>query len=122
MAEKQQSVGNKTQYDRPSDRIFRRSRAAEQRRYNSQQAESRFLRAIFGLTSLTTLIVFVIIVLFYKSNAQAAETPVPDAPLAEPSTALTEPLFGSFTGLDILGIAIVMMLGYAVWRKYQNKD
>ncbi len=125
MTDEEDRAGRKERYKRPSDRMFRRSRAAEMRRHKSLQADARFLKVITGLTSAATLIVFAIIIYYFKGTANAAEAPSSDTAetqAAAPTTALTEPLFGNFTGLDLLGIAFVMVAGYAVWRKYQNKD
>jgi len=123
MTDEENTAGRKERYKRPSERMFRRSRAAEMRRNKSLKAEARFLKIITGFTSAATLIVFAIIIYYFRGTARAAEVPSTDAPAAEPApSALTQPLFGNFTGLDLMGIAFVMVAGYAVWRKYQNKD
>ena len=104
------------QYERPSERMFRRSRAAQARRRQAQAKESRFMRMIAGIAGFALLIVAVFFFMFYSSaSAQEAAAPLEQ-------TAMTTPVIGNFTWLDIMGIAFVAIAGYAVWRKYQNKD
>ena len=47
--------------ERPSDRMFRRSQAAERRRRRSERADTNFMRFVFGIAGVTTLIVFMIV-------------------------------------------------------------
>jgi hypothetical protein len=47
--------------DRPSERMFRRSQAAERRRRRAERADTNFMRLVFGIAGITTLIVFVIV-------------------------------------------------------------
>ena len=108
------------QYERPSERMFRRSRAAQARRRQAQAKESRFMRMIAGIAGFALLIVAVFFFMFYSSaSAQEAGQ---EAAASSEQTAMTIPVIGNFTWLDIMGIAFVAVAGYAVWRKYQNKD
>ncbi len=116
MSDKDQEQPEPKQYERPSDRMFRRSRAAQARRRQAQAKESRFMRMVFGIAGFAMLLVAVFFFMFYAS-ASAQETAVPPE-----QTAMTTPVIGNFTWLDIMGIAFVAAAGYAVWRKYQNKD
>ena len=47
--------------ERPSERMFRRSQAAEMRRRRSERADTNFMRFVFGIAGVTTLIVFMIV-------------------------------------------------------------
>ena len=47
--------------ERPSDRMFRRSQAAERRRRRSERADANFMRYVFGIAGVTTMIVFMIV-------------------------------------------------------------
>ena len=112
-------------YIRPSERMFRRSRAARARRFRSERSESRFIRAVFSIAGVTTLIVFAII---YMLNAQVAgaqevqsDTPNPQ-PTPVQGSALTTPILGDYTPLDLMGFAFVIIAGYAVYRRYSTKN
>jgi len=51
-------------YVRPSERMFRRSRAAQARRRKSERAEARFNRLVIGIAGIAALLVFVIVYMF----------------------------------------------------------
>ncbi len=95
---------------RPSERMFRRSRLAEHRRRISQKKDAGFTRIIFALVSFAILIVFAIV--FFMTNAYAQE---PEG------TGLTKPVIGQYTGADIIGLIIVIILGFAVYKKFNAK-
>ncbi len=57
----QASKDGKRGFERPSERMFRRSRAAEDRRRNSQNKEARFFRIVSGVATVGIFIVLVII-------------------------------------------------------------
>lgn len=50
--------------ERPSERMFRRSIAAERRRRQSERKDATFMRMVFGIAGVTTLIVFMIVYMF----------------------------------------------------------
>lgn len=50
--------------ERPSERMFRRSQAAERRRRRAERADGNFMRLVFGIAGVTTLIVFMIVYMF----------------------------------------------------------
>ncbi len=108
---------------RPADRIFRRSRAAENRRRISQNKDARFFKLVSGVASVGIFIVFVIII-FTSKAAFGAQTETPAGTGAETGggSEMTQPLLGGFSALDLLGLAFVIVAGYAVYRKYNNKD
>ncbi|NNC36113.1 MAG: hypothetical protein EX271_04085 [Acidimicrobiales bacterium] len=47
--------------ERPSERMFKRSMAAERRRRQAEQKDANFMRMVFGIAGVTTLIVFMIV-------------------------------------------------------------
>ncbi len=98
---------------RPSDRMFRRSRRALEQRRAAERKDARFVRFIFTLSLLTTLIVFLIIYFFSGQLASAA--PASD-------TDLTAPILGKYSILDLGGFIFVAIAGYAVYRRFQSKD
>ncbi len=102
---------------RPSERMFRRSRAAENRRRIKENKDQRFFRFIFGLTSIGIFAAFIIII-FMTKTAYGQEAGAEIAP----ETALTRAFTGDFSLLDLMGVAFVIVAGYAVYRKYSNKD
>lgn len=116
MARKYSEPG-KRGFERPSERMFRRSRAAESRRNKSINKDARFFRIVSGVAGIGTLVVFIIII--FMSNAvysQAAEADT--APETIPENAYTRPFIGDFSLMDLMGLAFVIVAGYAVYRKY----
>ena len=104
---------------RPSDRMFRRSRAAENRRRISQNKDARFFKTVSILATVGIFIVFLVIIFMTKvAFGRQAETSMKTGADSE----LTQPLLGDFSALDLLGLAFVIVAGYAVFRKYSNKD
>ena len=116
MARKYTSTG-KRGHARPSERMFRRSRAAENRRRIKENTDQRFFRFIYGLAGIGTFAVFIIII-FMSKTAYGQEAGAEEAP----ETALTRSFVGDFSLLDLMGVAFVIVAGYAVFRKYSNKD
>lgn len=100
---------------RPSERMFRRSRAAENRRRIKDNKDQRFFRFIFGLAGFGTFAVFMII-LFVTKSAYGQETGAETVP----ETALTRPFIGDVSLLDLMGVAFVTVAGYAVYLKYRR--
>jgi len=99
--------------ERPSERMFRRSRAAENRRRIKDNKDQRFFRFIYGLAGVGTFAVFIIII-FMSNTAYGQEA---GSEVAS-ETALTRPFIGDFSLLDLMGVAFVIVAGYAVYRKY----
>ncbi len=114
-----QDKQDKRSFERPSDRMFRRSRAAENRRRASQNKDARFFRTVSTVVSVGIFIVFVVIIFMTKAAIAAqAEDPASTGTNSE----LTQPLLGGFSALDLLGLAFVIVAGYAVYRKYTHSD
>ena len=101
---------------RPSERMFRRSRAAENRRRTKENKDQKFFRFIFGIASIGTFAVFIIII-FMSKAAYGQEAGVETVP----NSALTRPFIGDFSLLDLMGVAFVIVAGYAVFLKYRRK-
>jgi len=113
----------KRSFGRPSDRMFRRSRAAENRRRTSLNKDARFFRIVSTLATAGIFIVFVVIIFMSKAAYGAgSETPTKTGPETGADSEMTQPLLGGFSALDLLGLAFVIVAGYAVFRKYNNKD
>ncbi len=115
MARKYTQTG-KRETGRPSERMFRRSRAAENRRRVKDNKDQRFFRFIFGIAGFGTLAAFLIIVFMTKSayGQEAGREAVPE-------TTLTRPFIGDYSLLDLMGLAFVIVAGYAVYLKYRPK-
>lgn len=47
--------------ERPSERMFKRSMAAEKRRRQAERKDATFMRLVYGIAGVTTLIVFMIV-------------------------------------------------------------
>jgi len=106
--------------ERPSERMFRRSRAAENRRRIKDNKDQRFFRFIYGLAGVGTFAVFIIII-FMSNTAYGQEAGAETVPETMQETALTRPFFGDFSLLDLMGVAFVIVAGYAVFLKYRRK-
>ena len=52
---------------RPSERMFKRSMAAERRRRQAERKDANFMRMVFGIAGVTTLIVFMIVYMLSAS-------------------------------------------------------
>ena len=102
---------------RPSERMFRRSRAAENRRRKAQKSESRFIQWTVALIMFVVMIVFGATALITGSFAAAA----PPAQSSNSENVLTRPLLGDYSPLDIMGLVFVLVAGYAVFRKFRRK-
>lgn len=107
--------GSDSSSSRPSERMFRRSRAAENRRRIKENKDQKFFRFIFGLASVGIFAVFIIII-FMSKAAYGQEAGAEVAP----ETALTRPFVGDFSLLDLMGVAFVIVAGYAVYLKYKH--
>ncbi|PHR58700.1 MAG: hypothetical protein COA43_10635 [Robiginitomaculum sp.] len=112
------------QYERPSQRMFRRSRAAESRRRLAARKEERFMRTIFGICGFALMLAMLFFFMFSNTvQAQEMDTQqgqsVENAPATE---GLMAPVLGNFTGLDMIGFAFVAIAGFAVYRRFARKD
>lgn len=115
MARKYTDTGKRGK-GRPSERMFRRSRAAENRRRIKENKDQRFFRFIFGVAGVGTFAAFIIIIFMTKAaygQEAGAET--------VSQTTLTRPFIGDFSLLDLMGVAFVIVAGYAVFLKYRRK-
>lgn len=110
--------------ERPSERMFRRSRAAEMRRRQASKKEDRFMRMIFGISGFALLLTFLFFFM-YAGEVFAAEAVVEanvdNAVKSTSAEATSTPLVGKFTLIDIAGIAFVLVSGYVVLRRFKNK-
>ncbi|MEE9272332.1 MAG: hypothetical protein V3U57_03570 [Robiginitomaculum sp.] len=118
---------------RAIERRFRHSYKAQMRRNKAKREDNRFMHTVFGIAAFGTLVVFIIVYGLVQS-AFAAELGIAlqaaqntgEAAASEAqrpqSGFLIQPLVGKYTPLDIMGIAFVMVAGYAVWLRYKNRE
>lgn len=103
---------NPTERERPSDRIFRRSRRAEMRRRQAARDDALFFRAVFSLAGVATAFVFVLI---YLASSGGGEGLIAMAPLSEP-------WLGPFSKLEIIGGAIIALLAVIYLMRIRKRD
>ena len=119
MPNQKHSPSENKAYQRPSERMFRRSRAAEARRRASERKDAKFMRLVFGIAGFAALLAM----MFFYMFAQTAQATVKAAETASediPQSILTQPMLGNFTLIDMAGIAFVFIAGYAVWLRYKK--
>lgn len=121
MSEPEKNNPTSKPYTRPSERMFRRSRAAEARRRASEHKDAKFMRLVFGIAGFAALLAFLFFYMFAQT-AQATEETSEAVSEEALGTALTQPIYGDFTVLDLAGVAFVFIAGYAVWLRYKNRD
>lgn len=93
-------------YTRPSERMFRRSRRAEDRRRQQAAEDARFFKAVFSLAGVATGFVFILIYLAQSGGGGLMAI----APLAEP-------WLGELSKLEVFGGGFVLALGALfLWR------
>lgn len=97
--------------ERPSERMFRRSRRAEMRRRQAAREDANFFRAVFSLAGVATAFVFVII---YMASANGGSGMVALAPLSEP-------WIGPFSRLEIFGVGLIIVLGAVFWFRIKKR-
>lgn len=115
MPDQKHSSSENKAYQRPSERMFRRSRAAEARRRASERKDAKFMRLVFGIAGFAALIAMMFFYMFAQT-AQAAEAASEDGS----KSMLTQPMLGNLTLIDMAGIAFVFIAGYAVWLRYKK--
>ena len=94
-------------YERPSERMFRRSRRAEMRRRQAAADDARFFRAVFSLAGVATAFVFVLI---YLAQTGGGGGLIAMAHLAEP-------WLGPLSKLEVFGFGFIAVLaGMYLWR------
>lgn len=106
-------------YDRPSDRMFRRSRAAEMRRRQAARKDDRFMRLVFGIAGFALLLTFLFFFM-YADFAGASEAVAQNEAKNASEPVSVAPLVGNLTLIDIAGVAFVLVSGYAVFRRYKK--
>lgn len=115
---------NLDEAERPSERMFRRSRAADMRRRQAAKKDDRFIRMITGIAGFALLLTFLFFFMYAGEvfAAELAADTVSDNEVKNTSAEATStPLVGKFTLIDIAGIAFVLVSGYVVIRRFKNK-
>ena len=101
-----------TRYERPSERMFRRSRRAEERRRRQARDDANFFRAVFSLAGVATGFVFILI---YLAQSGGGGGLIAMAPLADP-------WLGPFSKLEIFGgLFIAALAALYLWRIRKKK-
>ena len=96
-----------THYDRPSQRMFRRSRRAEERRRKQARDDANFFKAVFSLAGVATGFVFILI---YLAQSGGGGGLIAMAPLAQP-------WLGPFSKMEIFGgLFIAVLAALYLWR------
>jgi|GEM_PF-2198642 len=97
--------------ERPSQRIFRRSRRAEMRRRQAAKEDANFFRAVFSLAGVATAFVFVLIYLASSGGGGGL------VGLA----ALSQPTIGPFSVLEIGGFGFIAVLAVIYWMRIKKR-
>lgn len=97
--------------ERPSERIFRRSRRAEMRRRQAAKEDANFFRAVFSLAGVATAFVFVLI---YLASSGGGGGLVGMASLSQPS-------IGPFSVLEIGGFGAIAVLALIYWMRIRKR-
>jgi len=106
-ARREKVLPDGTRYDRPSQRMFRRSRRAEERRRKQARDDANFFKAVFSLVAVGTGFVFILV---YLAQSGGGGGLIAMAPLAEP-------WLGPFSKLELLGgLFIATIAGLYFWR------
>lgn len=105
-----------SRYERPSERMFRRSRRSEDRRRKQARDDANFFKAVFSLAGVATGFVFILIFLAQSSlTGGDGGAIVAMAPLAQP-------WLGPFSKLEIFGFGFIAVLAALyMWRIRKRK-
>lgn len=105
---REKTLPDGTRYERPSERMFRRSRRAEERRRKQARDDANFFKAVFSLAAVGTGFVFVLI--YFASSFDGALQLSSLGPLAEP-------WLGPFSRLEVFGgLFIAALAALYLWR------
>lgn len=107
VARREKTLPDGTLYERPSQRMFRRSRRAEERRRKQARDDANFFKAVFSLAGVATGFVFILI---YLAQSGGGGGLIAMAPLAQP-------WLGPFSKLEIFGgLFIAVLAALYLWR------
>lgn len=95
-------------YRRPSERIFRRSRAARDRRKKSDKSDFRFISLLLQLSVLAAMVLVAAGVFAQKYMQPGAE----QTPQAQ---ALFTPVFAGLSLIEFGAIGILIIFGCVLW-------
>lgn len=97
--------------ERPSNRIFRRSRRAEMRRRQAAKDDANFFRAVFSIAGVATAFVFILI---YLASSGGGGGLIGLASLSHPS-------IGPFSILEIGGFGFIAVLAIIYWMRIRKR-
>lgn len=99
-----------SRYERPSERMFRRSRRAEDRRRKQSRDDANFFKAVFSLAGVATGFVFILIYLATSSMSGGGSGLDSLAPLSQP-------WLGPVSKLELFGgLFIGLLAAVYLWR------
>ncbi len=105
-----------TRYERPSERMFRRSRRAEERRRKASRDDANFFKAVFSLAGVATGFVFILIFLA-TSSLESSRSGNSGGGLISVIGPLSDPWLGPFSKLEIFGgLFIAILAALYLWR------
>ena len=107
-----------TQYERPSERMFRRSRRAEERRRKAARDDANFFKAVFSLAGVATGFVFILIFLAMSSSNSGNG----GAGLMSVVGPLSDPWLGPFSKLEIFGGLFIAILAALYFWRIRKRD
>ena len=107
---REKTLPDGSRYERPSERMFRRSRRAEDRRRKQARDDSNFFKAVFSLAGVATGFVFILIYLASSAMSGGGGGLAALAPLSEP-------WLGPISKLELFGgLFIGLLAALYLWR------
>lgn len=104
------SASHRPKSERPSSRIFRRSRRANRRRQQAAKDDANFFRAVFSLAGVATAFVFILIYLASSGGGGLIGL-----------AALSQPSIGPFSVLEIGGFGFIAVLAIIYWMRIRKR-
>ncbi|MEL6687005.1 MAG: hypothetical protein AAFP97_05235 [Pseudomonadota bacterium] len=100
---------------KPRNRVSRYQRI-QQRREAQRRADQRFYNGIFGVIGACVLVVLGLAMI-----ASSGEAPQLSANSGGNPESLTQQTFLGLTGLEIVGLIVVLIIGVFMWRRITKK-
>ncbi len=110
-----------TRYERPSERMFRRSRRAEDRRRKAARDDANFFKAVFSLAGVATGFVFILIYLA-MSSMESSRSGNDGTGLMSIIGPLSDPWLGPFSKMEIFGGLFIAILAALYFWRIRKRD